>query len=250
MICSPLSRHLKKQKFRATQGGVFMRRRGIDWGKKIEAVEKYKRGEGSQNSIAREYTVDSSSLRQWIANYEAMGPSGLAAQQTKNIYSVEFKIAAIEAYLRGEGSQMEICKRYQTRSKRQLRNWVTGYNGHKDLRATGGRGREIYMTKGRLTTLEERIEIVSHCIANGKDYGAAIEKYGVSYQQIYSWVHKYEVKGVGGLIDKRGKRKPLDEMTEIERLRAENKMLKAENKQKEMEIAVLKKVREIGRRRG
>lgn len=105
------------------------------------------------------------------------------------------------------------------------------------------------MTKGRSTTLDERIEIVSYCIANGKDYGAAIEKYGVSYQQIYSWVHKYESKGLNGLVDKRGKRKPLDEMTEVERLQAENKMLKAENKQKEMEIAVLKKVQEIERRR-
>ena len=106
------------------------------------------------------------------------------------------------------------------------------------------------MTKGRTTTLDERIEIVSYCIAKGKDYGAAIEKYAVSYQQIYSWVGKYEEKGVDGLIDKRGKHKPLEEMSEDERLRAENKMLKAENKQKEMEIAVLKKVREIERRRG
>ena len=106
------------------------------------------------------------------------------------------------------------------------------------------------MTKGRLTTLDERIEIVSYCIANAKDYGAAIVKYGVSYQQIYSWVRKYETKGVEGLTDKRGKRKLLDEMTEVERLRAENKILKAENQQKEMEIAVLKKVQEIERRRG
>jgi transposase len=106
------------------------------------------------------------------------------------------------------------------------------------------------MTKGRSTTLDERIEIVSYCIANGKDYGAAIKKYGVSYQQIYSWVSKYEEKGVNGLLDKRGKRKSLDEMTEVERLQTENKMLKAENKQKEMEIAVLKKVQEIERGRG
>lgn len=226
-----------------------MGRNKSDWGKKIEAVEKYKRGEGSQDSIAREYGVDPSSLQQWIANYDAMGPSGLATQKKNNSYSAEFKDAAIDAYLRGEGSQLEICKRYSIRSKTQLRNWITDYNGHKDLRSTGGRERGIYMTKGRLTTLDERIEIVGYCIANGKDYGAAIVKYGVSYQQIYSWVHKYEIKGVDGLVDKRGKPKPLEEMTEIERLRAENKILNAENKQKEMEIAVLKKVWEIERGR-
>jgi len=226
-----------------------MRRNGTDWGKKIEAVEKYKRGEGSQYNIAREYGIEPSTLRQWIANYEAMGPSGLAAQHTNTRYSVELKTTAVEAYLRGEASLLEICKRYSIRSKTQLRNWIKDYNGHKDIRATEGRGRGIYMTKGRLTTLDERIEIVGYCIANGKDYGAAIEKYGVSYQQIYSWVRKYEIKGVDGLTDKRGKRKPLEEMTEVERLRAENKMLIAENKQKEMEIAVLKKVREIERGR-
>ena len=70
------------------------------------------------------------------------------------------------------------------------------------------------MIRGRIN-IGRAIEIVSYCIAKGKDYGATIEKYGVSYQQIYSWVCKYEVKGVDGLIDKRGKRKPLDEMNEV-----------------------------------
>ena len=36
----------------------------------------------------------------------------------------------------------------------------------------------IYMTKGRNTTYEERIEIVSYCIEHGDDYTAVIEKYG------------------------------------------------------------------------
>jgi transposase len=226
-----------------------MGRRGISYEKKLEAVEKYKRGEGSQDIVAREYGVNKASFQQWIANYEAMGPSGLAAKRTNSKYSVELKTAAIEAYLQGEGSQVEICKRYSIRSTAQLRDWITMYNGHKELRSTGGQGRGIYMTKGRTTTLDERIEIVGYCIAKGKDYGAAIEKYGVSYQQIYSWVSKYEKKGVEGLTDKRGKRKPLDEMSEIERLHAENRLLRAENKQKEMEIAVLKKVQELERGR-
>lgn len=227
-----------------------MGRRGISYEKKLEAVEKYKRGEGSQDSLAREYGVSKASFQQWIANYEAMGPSGLASVHTNSKYSREQKMKAVEAYLRGEGGQMEICKRYTIRSRKQLRDWITLYNGHKELRATKGQGRGIYMTKGRVTTLNERIEIVSYCIAKGKDYGAAIVKYGVSYQQIYSWVHKYEIQGIEGLADKRGKRKLLEEMTEVERLRAENKILKAENEQKEMEIFVLKKLQEIERRRG
>jgi Transposase and inactivated derivatives len=227
-----------------------MGRKGVSYDIKLEAVEKYKRGEGSQESIAREYGVKKSSFQQWLANYEALGSYGLACGHTNCRYSAELKTTAVEAYLRGEGSQREICKRHGIRSKKQLLDWITVYNGHKELRATGGRDRGIYMTKGRTTTIDERIEIVSYCISNGKDYGVAIEKYGVSYQQIYSWVNKYEKKGIEGLIDKRGKRKPLDEMSEIERLRAENRMLKAETKHKDMEIAVLKKVQEIERRRG
>jgi len=39
-------------------------------------------------------------------------------------------------------------------------------------------------------------------------------------------------------------------MTEVERLRAELKILEAKNKQKEMEIEILKKVQEVERRRG
>lgn len=98
-----------------------MGRKGIDCNKKMEAVEKYKRGEGSQESIAREYGVDRASFRQWIANYESMGPSGLIAIHTNNNYSVELKTAAVEAYLREEGSQLEICKRYSVRSKNSSR---------------------------------------------------------------------------------------------------------------------------------
>ncbi|MFY9506302.1 MAG: helix-turn-helix domain-containing protein [Caldicoprobacterales bacterium] len=54
-----------------------MGRRGISYEKKLEAVEKYQRGEGSQSSIARQYGVDRTSFNQWLAIYEAMGPSGL-----------------------------------------------------------------------------------------------------------------------------------------------------------------------------
>ena len=101
------------------------------------------------------------------------------------------------------------------------------------------------MTRGRKTTQEERAQIVAFCIEHGKDYVLTVETYQVSYQQIYSWVRKYEASGVDGLVDRRGKAKPEDELTETERLRQENRMLQAKLKDKEMEIALLKKLREL-----
>ena len=160
-------------------------------------------------------------------------------------YSKELKLEAIHAYLNGEGSLREISKKYGIVRCEQLRRWVLWYNGHKEIKGSSRAKGEIYMTKGRKTTQEERAEIVAYCIEHGKDYGLTIETYKVSYQQIYSWVKKYEEKGVNGLTDRRGKTKPESELTEEERLRQENKILQAKIKDQEMEIALLKKLREL-----
>lgn len=83
-------------------------------------------------------------------------------------------------------------------------------------------------------------KIVAFCIEHGKDYPLTIQTYGVSYQQIYAWVRKYEEKGIDGLRDGRGRTKPADEMSAEERLRMENRILKAQLKDAEMENKLLK----------
>lgn len=160
-------------------------------------------------------------------------------------YSAELKVEAVQGYLSGGGSQREICRRYGISTHSMLQQWISCYNGHKDFKKRSGIQGEIYMTKGRKTTQEERVQIVAFCIEHGKDYGLTVETYKVSYQQIYAWVRKYEEAGVNGLVDRRGKAKPRDELTEAERLRQENKILQAKLKDKEMEIALLKKLREL-----
>ena len=75
-------------------------------------------------------------------------------------------------------------------------------------------------------------------------------KYQVSYQQVRSYTLKYENSGIEALRDNRGKRKAPDTMSELERLRAEVKILKAEKERAEMEASFLKKLAEIERRRG
>ena len=107
----------------------------------------------------------------------------------------------------------KVCAKYRIRSKSVLQRWISWYNSGKDFKEHTGSERRITMNKGRKTTKEERIEIVAFCIENGKDYRLTIEKYGVSYQQIYSWMRKYEEKGVDGLNDRRGKSKPVNMLT-------------------------------------
>ena len=162
-----------------------------------------------------------------------------------NKYSKEMKLQAVKDYLNGEGSYETLKEKYKLRSSTQLKNWVMWYNGHKEFKERSSAEGEIYMTKGRKTTQEERAEIVAFCIEHGKDYGLTVETFKVSYQQIYTWVKKYEEKGVNGLTDRRGKAKPENELTEEDRLRQENKILQAKIKDQEMEIALLKKLREL-----
>ena len=215
---------------------------------KLRAVHEYLQGVLSLRDIALKYGVGDSSVRKWIAKYNAGGDAALLPNHTKKHYSKSFKQEVVRAYLAGEGSYSELCVRYNIPSFDTVRKWVLQYNDCSIIRGSETGGTTI-MIKGRKTTYEERIEIVSFCIENHKDYQLTVDTYQVSYQQIYSWVKKYESQGVEALTDKRGRTKPEAEMTELEKLRAENRLLKAQNKRQEMEMAFLKKLDKIERRR-
>ena len=85
-------------------------------------------------------------------------------------------------------------------------------------------------------------------IANANNYALAAKEFNCSYGQVYSWVKKYQAQGVEGLYDRRGRNKPVDELTELEKLQAENRLLKAQAKQHQMEIDFLKKLDAVERR--
>ena len=55
-------------------------------------------------------------------------------------------------------------------------------------------------------------------------------------------------KGIDGLKDGRGRNKSEDELSELEKLKAEIRILKSEKKRQQMEIDLLKKLEEIERR--
>lgn len=220
----------------------------VTYEEKLEAIQEYLQGETTQTETAHKYNVSLASFQTWLRKYSSEGAEGLKPSKTNKKYSAELKYSAVLEYLSSDVSQEELCKKYKISSKTQLQRWILWYNGHKELKDTRS-GRNKLMTKARKTTLDERTEAVKYCISNDKNYALTMEKYNVSYQQIYLWVRKYEQKGADGLIDGRGKAKAESDLTEADRLKAQNQILEAEKKRLEMEITVLKKLQEVERRR-
>lgn len=214
---------------------------------KILIVKKVIEGKHSINSLATSYSLSRTSLKDWVRNYQSFGSDAFYTKGWAN-RSIEVKEAAVLDYISGNGSLRDICRKYKILDTKILRVWIMKYNGHEKLKASGNGGSTI-MTRGRKTTFEERVEIVQYCIANNRNYAETSEKYHVSYQQARNYIVKYESGGVEALRDTRGKRKSEDEMSEVEKLRAENRILKAEKERAEMEISFLKKLEEIERRR-
>lgn len=216
---------------------------------KVKILSEYLDGTYGFREACRRYNINQGSLKDWKRLYETFGWSGLKTESKTSHYAKEIKESAVRDYLSHALTVPEILKKYQIRSRTQLRKWIMKYNGHEKLKSSGTGG-NIIMAQGRKTTFEERVEIVQYCIAHAHNYSEASVKYQVSYQQARSYTVKYESGGVEALKDNRGKRKNPDEMNELEKLRAEVKILRAEKERAEMEASFLKKLEEIERRRG
>jgi transposase len=220
---------------------------------KVEIVERYLQGEG-RSQLSHVYGFHVDSLRVWVKKYQENGVAGLTNPEGNQYSPVSLKsvlcknIYPEQEYLSGKGSELDLALRYGVPARGTVSSWIKQYNSHGACNSyLGGR---VRMTRGRKTTLSERIDVVEHCINHKFDYTRTAVQFQVSYAQVYAWVKKYNERGVAALKDNRGRGRPLDDMNELERLQAENKLLKAKARQLEMENDVLKKVEELERGRG
>ena len=213
----------------------------------LARVQEYLSGEGSYVSIAKANGISRRTLRGWVFKFYEHGEAAFVERSGNNRYSAELKTICVEEVLKGNGSIDDIVAKYNISSRTVLIKWINKYNANMELKDYDPK-REVYMAEAkRKTTQEERKEIVEYCIANGKDYKNTASKYNVSYSQVYSWVHSYEAKGDDGLKDNRGRRKPDEEVDEVEKLRRENIRLKRQLEEAKMENELLKKVKEFER---
>lgn len=215
---------------------------------KYKVIKAYQSGNYTLNDIFSKFKIKFETLYIWMDKFERYGFEGLKDKKKFKRYSKELKESAVRDFLSGEYSGPEVVRKYELCSKSLLQQWIKKYNSHGELKDTP-RGRARSMTKGRKTTLEERIEIVQDALGNRKNYHKTAEKYQVSYHQVHSWVRKYEEGGWDALIDRRGRKKREDELTPEEKIKLEIRRVEKENEYLRAENAYLKKLQEIERRR-
>lgn len=218
---------------------------------KLELVKQHLEEGVSYWKLGKQYGIEASIIRRWGQKYETFGEDGLAKQNADLCnYSAEFKKKIVLEYLEGNITSQDLAAKYKIHAPTTVRAWVKQYNSHIDLTDSRKEGVYLMVKNGarKNTTLEERISIVEECIGSGCNYALTANKYECSYGQVYSWVNKYKEKGIEGLYDRRGKTKDTSQLSEIERLKAENRLLKAQSLQQQMEIDFLKKLDEIERR--
>ena len=217
---------------------------------KVQAVLDYKEGKRGSTQICNDLGLHKSGkdLYRWVYKYDKYGESAFLPRKRNQKYTKEFKEMVVQSYLDGEGSIEDLVVKYDIPSNATLRSWIIRYNSHEELKDYNPKG-DVYMTKARKTTLEERNEIVQYCLDHNKEYKLAAEHFDVSYAQVYQWVQKYLKSGKDGLNDNRGKRKDDSQLSELERLRRENERLKRQLELKEREEIILKKLQEVERRR-
>ena len=223
------------------------RRSRLSQEEKIEAVRLYQSGTKRTHEILDVYGISKTVLLEWVRMVEVHGTEVLVPKSRNASYTKDFKQKVVYEYLNGEGSYHDLAVKHRIPSNNTIKNWVSRYNGHKELRDYDPKG-AVYMTPKRKTTLEERLEIVRYCLDHQRAYKLAAEQYEVAYAQVYQWVMKYETHGEVGLKDGRGHRKDPEQLSELERLKRENERLRHQLELKERETILLKKVKEFERR--
>lgn len=213
---------------------------------KLSALRMIEEETYTWKEIMEAHDVSENTLREWKVKFDTGGIDALKESKTWRPYTKEQKIAAARDYLGGL-TATETLSKYHISSWSVLRRWVKKYTSHSEL-TDSRKGMDRAMTKGRKTTFEERFEIVKYCLENGRNYQQTAEQYQVSYAQVYGWVKKYDTNGAEALLDRRGRTKPEDELSEEEKLKRRIRQMELENELLRADNLFLKKLEEIERR--
>lgn len=214
---------------------------------KWKVLQEYKKEGRVLEKMTRKYGIHHSTVKDCERIVNKHGKEGLSLRSAGKIYPEKLKQAAIADYHSGNYSLREVVEKHDISGSSVLRKWLKDYNRHRDLYKRAEE-RGISMTKKhQKTTLDERIQIVKEALQNERDYQFTADFHGVSYQQVYQWVRKFEENGWEALQDRRGKPKSEAALTPEEKLKRQLREKDKENERLRAEVDFLKKLKMIER---
>lgn len=211
---------------------------------RIKIVKQYLEGQFTANQLVDKYKIARASVYNWVNIYNIHGPDIFNKKIKNSCYTIEFKIEVIRYAL--SHSVYMSCVKYNM-SCSVVSNWLKMYNQLEEIKDYNMYPQgEIYNMKSKPTTYGDKLEIVKYCVKHNFNYTLTAAQYEQPYSQVYNWTRKYKKLGEDGLKDKRGMNKPEADLTELEKYQHDVKRLRHQHEMDQMEILLLKKVKELG----
>lgn len=136
---------------------------------KIHACEDFLSGKYTSSQVCEKYGItynekncSSTSLSEWVAKYRAVGPEAFAHSHHNKSYSSELKTQAVEEYLSGKGTILEITVKYGISDTKVFRRWILKYNANIELKSYNLK-REVYMAQARRKTTPQGNSGILYC---------------------------------------------------------------------------------------
>jgi len=211
---------------------------------KVRIVRGYTEGEIGICEASRRLGLSEATVRQWVSRYRAEGTSGLQRGEEQELFR-RIETGGCARVPGGVGHSRHL-REIQDQVQTAVRNWVKVYR-HERFRVQTGGSR---MTKGRLTTPEERLEIVHAWHGRWERLrrdGTKVSGIVSASIHMGSEVPQHGTGRSGGSSKHRVGTLP--GRTPEEELRGRVAQLEREKNFLEMENALLKKVKELERRR-
>ena len=120
-------------------------------------------------------------------------------------YSYEFKKKVVQAYLKGEGGQGYLMKKYGVSAKKRIQEWIAAYEQFGDEGLMRSRKNESY-------TFEYKLHVVELYLSSELSYQELARQENIKNPgAITKWVNDFRIAGPDALRAKtRGRKKTLD----------------------------------------
>ena len=167
---------------------------------KIQAVEDYLAIRKGSTQIRKELGIRLSTFQAWLRKYQMEGRSGLYPKKHFTSYPSSLKLAAVEDYLNGGGSLDAMCRKYGIPPMRFYNNGLRCIIKAIESSRHAERGRKQIWPRKEKLSQEQKLQAVLYCLEHRLDYRQTSEQYKITYQQIYSWVKKYQGREKPGCL--------------------------------------------------